>query len=625
MAAFVHFARRAPWLAITALAGCLALPQGALAGGTLHVDAASLEPVATCGSEAAPCATIDDALAHATGGEQILVAAGSYPGATIMVPVHLRGVHAGIDGASRGIGAPGSSTITGTIEVRAAASIDGFAFDGTPGPAIDFRDPAPGYGPGASVVTNATFTNAAGGAVIQAQTQLAGLTVSNSLFQGSAGDAVFVHGELDGGTPGVIVERNVFRDITGAAVDAGGTPNLRVRFNEVHDSGSLVVLSNTDAIAAPTVVNDNRGDGFTASAIYVGRGVRGASVERNVLRGGQGAFVRTGDDHGTGTTSDLTIRANDASGFGSGISLGGTTLTGGVAAHGNRLVDVQRSGAALENSTSGLLDARRNWWGTSAGLAAGAVRGTGIDASEPLRLVGVFAPAQLLVGGSGEVAVRLIGPVGGEPERDATGFAVTFSSSAATVDASSVTLRQGSASTLITAGTTPGTTTTTATLDGESVTATTTVLPAGSQVDDSIALPSVAESRPTVHLASYLVKTRVLPRTLRRSLTNGFKQRVSTNLQASVRTTYMISHYDARRLGLRPRSNRTHQPFILARVRTRAIRGTRIVTAPVNERPAYAIRHAKFRIAVNVLTVVRSRKGYVRRHYRRIVLPVGTR
>jgi hypothetical protein len=92
-----------------------------------------------------------------------------------------------------------------------------------------------------------------------------------------------------------------------------------------------------------------------------------------------------------------------------------------------------------------------------------------------------------------------------------------------------------------------------------------------------------------------------------------------------VRTTYLISHYDARRLGLRSRRNRTHQPFVIARVRTRAIRGRRIVTARLNPRPAFALRRSNLRISVQVVTVVRTRDGEQRNGYRRIVIPANAR
>jgi hypothetical protein len=225
------------------------------------------------------------------------------------------------------------------------------------------------------------------------------------------------------------------------------------------------------------------------------------------------------------------------------------------------------------------------------------------------------------VSGSGVVAVRLVGAAGTAPETAADGFAITFGSSAAAVDAPTVKLVKGRASTFFTAGAAAGSAVTTATLDSETVSATTRIIAAGGgAIDDGAAAPSVADARPRP-VSRYVARSAFLKRTLRFSLSKGFRQAVATNRHASVRTTYMISHYDARAMRLRPVTNYTHRPFVIARVRTRAIRGSRIVTAPVNARPAFAIKRANRRVAVHVLSVIRTADGKVRRGSSRLVLP----
>ena len=355
----------------------------------------------------------------------------------------------------------------------------------------------------------------------------------------------------------------------------------------------------------------------------LGAGVQGLTIERNVIDGATGAALTLDGSFGAGASIDLLVRANDITGTARAIDVRGGGLTGTLRVRGNRLVDVRRGGRAIGNASTGTVDARGNWWGLSSGLDAAAFVGGGIDTSDPLRLVGVEAPAAVLVGGSGALAVRLAGPADAVQEASSIGLYASFSSSAATVDTTRVLFRTGRAETFFTAGTSPGSTSHAAALDSERVTAATRILPPGGVADDTPAEPSVAEVR--VPVIPYRARTRTIGRSYARSITGGLKQWVSTNRHASVRMTYLISHYDARRLGLRPRTNRTHNPFVIARVRTRPIRGTRIVSAPMNRRPAWAIRHYGRRLAVYQVSVIRTRDGQVRRSHRRIVLPAMVR
>jgi hypothetical protein len=620
-------ARHLPCLLLAATAAALALPAGSLAAGTLHVDAASAADPATCGTAQAPCRTLDDAMLHATGGEQVFVAPGSYAGATITVPVHLQGTRAGSRGADRGVGGSDpASTIRSTLVLAAGVHVDGFDFEGiAAGPAIRIAAPVGGGSVGASVVTNSTFTDIDGVAAIQADVALDGLTVSDSLFLAGAGVAptgIYVHGELVGGIRAVNVERNELRGYSGAAVDAGGTPGLRVRDNRVANLGSLVVLADTDARADRIRIHDNSGDGFTGHALYVGRGVQGVTFERNRLRAGVRAALRLDDWIGSGSTGDLVLRANDAEGFAAAISTAGAGFDGTLIARGNRLYDVRRGGRAVSNDAAGTVDARRNWWGRSSGAPAGSI--IGADVSQPLRLVGLDAPAKVLVGGTAAVTARLVGPIGGDADTDAGGFTIRFATTNASIAEPIVRVVLGRATALVDAGQQPGSTTTIAVLDSEQVSATTQVVAIGTPIDDSLAAPSVADSRP-LPANGFSARVAVLDHMLPLALSRGFKQRVATNQAASVRSTWLINHVDARRLGLRPSRSITREPFIIARVRTRPIRGTRIITARISDRAVYAIRRRGARLAVQVQTVVRTRSGQQRTSYRRIVLPARVR
>ena len=619
---------------ISALLACAAIgaapATAATADAVIYVDSASNAPAATCGASVADaCETITDAVDRATGGEILDIAPGDYAGATINRPVTLRGAQAGVTGPARGIGtADPTSTIRGTLVIQAAVTIDGFEFAGiAAGPAIRLAAPVPGLGTGGPVIVNNTFTGIGGSQVVFADAAIDGLQVHDNLFAATPGGAyvaLFVHGELiSGGIAGVSIERNEFRGFTGhadsAVVDAGGVPGLRVRGNAIVDSGPLLVLSDTDGSTDRVLVQDNVGTTFTGPAIHLGGGIDGLTIERNRLSGGTGSALRLADGRGTGTSRDIVVQGNDISGFGSALTALRDSLDGTFVLRGNRLV-LDPTGTAITNDTvSGTVDARRNWWGQSTGLPASRFSGA-VDGSEPLRLVGVDAPAAVFVGGSGVATVRLVGAIGSGPETAAAGFPVTFSSTNAAIDAPRVTIAFGAASTLFTAGTTAGTTTTIATLDGESVAATTRIVAEGGALPAGPAAPSVADSA-APKPAAFLATVKFLTGRYHRALTSGLTQLITTNRAASVRTTYLVSAFTAKRLGLRPASSTSREWFVIGKVRTRAIRGTRTVTVDIGRRPRYAIARADHRVEVIVVTHIRTVGGVQRSLSRRVVLP----
>ncbi len=599
-------------LCIAVLAVLLA-PAHARAA-TLYVSSGTAADPASCGAQASPCATIDQALTHASPGDTVQVAAGTYPAARVGIPVHLRGMHAGSPGPVRGFGAGPTTQVMGTLTMSAGGTVDGIDFIGS-APAVLVDAPS-----GSVTISNVTIDSSGAGAAIQVDAGLSSFVVRDSLLRGGSGaSGIRVDGRTFGGIPGVVVERTTFRGFGAAAIDAAGVPGMQVRDNAAQSIGTFVRIADTVGAA----IDGNRSSGHTGPAIHVGAGVTGLAIARNVLDSGSAAALLLDATIGTGVTSDVLATANDVTGFVHAVNARAGGLAGRLRIRGNRLVDVARGGAAIANAASGTIDARGNWWGISAGPGGGMLQGANVDASEPLRLVGIDAPSAVMVGGSGVLAVRLAGAADAVQEASSIGLVARFSSSAATVDPSSVQLRQGEARTVFTAGTTTGTTAHAAALDSERVTASTKVVPLGGEVDDTPAVPSVAEQR--VPVVPYRARTRMIGRSYARSLTAGIKQWVWTNKHASVRTTYVISHYDARRLGLRPRTNRTHNPFVIARVRTRAIRGRRVVSAPINRRPAWAIRKFGQRLAVTQISVIRTRDGKVRHSYRRIVLPAMVR
>ena len=70
------------------------------------------------------------------------------------------------------------------------------------------------------------------------------------------------------------------------------------------------------------------------------------------------------------------------------VSAIGGVLDDALVLRGNRIIVTPAQNVVVNALTSGSIDARRNWWGRSAGLPSSAFNGP-VDASEPLRLVGV--------------------------------------------------------------------------------------------------------------------------------------------------------------------------------------------------------------------------------------------
>lgn len=607
----------------------LALPAQAIANQSqIYVDSASTTPPALCGSKSAPCETIDDAMQHAHGGEQVIVAAGDYSSATISVPVHLVGAQAGISGPARLADTPSrTTTIHGMLTVRATVSVDGFEFRSlSPSSSIYFAPPINTPKVGASVVTNNTFVSIAGVEVIRADNPLAGLTVIDNLFvagTGAATTALSLHGNTASALTNIKVERNQFKGFSGFCVDASNTPGLIVRLNSATSIGSLLRVTNTASSAyLPMLISENQTTETMNPAFVIGRGVEQIRFDHNRMRSGAKSAFLFDDSVGTGQSSAVNVNANDIEGFSSVVKSSDQGFVSNVILRGNRLVDVERGGArAISNPSSSTIDAQGNWWGASSGVLAGSVLGA--DVSMPLRLVGISAPAAVLIGASAVVSVSLVGPIGGEAEQAAGGFAATFATTNGEMEQTLVPIKNGQASVLVHASSTPGETTTVATLDSESVSATTKILPIGSSIIPGFADPSVAETMPDN--VGYTLRVRTLAATHRFALSRGLRQQIFTSQRASVTTLYTISAIDARRIGLRTRRPKLRTPVVIARVSTSARSGNRIITARIPRRIAFGIGRYNQRLIVTATTNARTNSGYRRRNVQKLVLPASVR
>lgn len=600
----------------------LVVPVAANAA-TVHVEASGGADVPACGSEALPCGSIDYAAnTIATPGSTLLVGPGGYAGATIAKALRLVGPKAGIAGPERDLNGAGIAVIRDTLDLQAGAIVDGFDFASPLADEPTVRIGVAGAAVAGAVLRNNVFRRTSISPVVLSDLPSERLVVEDNLFvnqPGGEGVGIFLHAE--GTAPhatGARIEGNEFRDfdnatpgLEGTAIDAGGVPGLQVLGNRVVNGSGLLSISSTDGADGRVVVRGNTGDGFSGDAITVGVGAIGVDIERNRLRNGVGAAVLFVDGAGVGTTSDVRVLGNDVEGFASALRAAHRSNAGMVVARGNRFVDTARGGYDVYNLSSDTsLDARGNWWGAN----DPAVRIHGVsDVRGALRLDALLAPATLRPGGSGEVRAQLAGVEGGEPEANAGWFAAAFTTTNGSLDRTSVDFELGAASVLLTVPARDGSTTTTATLDAETVSATTRIDATASpsnEDDVTISEPGSAAgpaARPRLVSSVEVIGSRA------RTLTEGIRMSMFLHRIVVVRETVTISHRTAVNLGLRPADSALRTRLVVGTSYTRVKPGRRTII--VRLRPTYrrAVAQIDRMVGVQVQTVVTAP------HMRRVV------
>jgi len=578
---------------------------------TIRVETTGID-VLSCGTEATPCASIGYAAnTIASPGSTILVGPGGYAGATIPSALRLVGPKAGLAGPERGLNGAGIAVITSPLVVEAGAIIDGFDFAGmlADTPAITV-EAAGGTVVGAELRNN-VFRRTSVAPIIRSTMPSERLVIADNLFVNQPGGedaAIFLHAE--GTAPHAAsarIERNEFRDFSNAtpglegfAIDAGGAPGLQVLDNRTSNVAGLLTLASTDGADGRVLVRGNVGTDFTADAIRIGMGMRGVTIERNRLRDSAGAAVLFTPGAGSGPVGDVQVLGNDVQGFGNALRAVHRAESGTVLARGNRFVDTARDGYDVTNvSTDVSFDARGNWWGSSAPTP----RISGVsDVRDPLRLVALVAPDELRPGGSGEVRAQLVGAVDAAPEANAGWFAAAFATTNGTLDRSSVDFVAGTATVMLTVGAQVGSTISSATLDGETVTATTSIEASESPVGGELETdePGSAEAPGRPRLVSNVEVIGAPARTL----TEGIRMSMFLHRIAVVRQTVTISHRTAVNLGLRPADSMLRTRLVVGTSYTRVRPGRRTII--VRLRPTYraAVASIDRMVGVQVQTVV---------------------
>lgn len=471
---------------------------------TFYVNAATGADSNTCGASTSPCQTIGQAVENATGGDTIMVAAGTYPeSVSIYKSVTLEGAQAGNPGASARLAEdPATESVVtgGTIGVYGSdVTIDGFSFGyagnqvqlGAANATVEdnmfvgyqpegFYDSALSgtSAPNAQVVGNYFTSPTAelfghGGAVVQwsSPADCSGVNVSNNVFDAASLDALSdIYFFCDGwaGQGSVTVSGNH---------DVKNTSSFAI-FQEM--GGPVDVTNNT-----VSMVTANSGTGMIFDDDrYVGA----ITVTGNTLTGSPFRAVKiipgSNPDGSAGPiSSPVTITGNDFSGNGVGVYVGSGSFTtsGSLTAHGNNLANESgdgdpATGANIAPGAGGSIDVRDNWWGCNAGPNAAGCSTVSGAAFDPWLMLGISAnPTSVTTGQSSTVTADMThDSAGNDTSASGTipdGTTIAFATDFGVLSAISAGTSDGKASVALTSPA-PGAANVSATLDSQTVSTT---------------------------------------------------------------------------------------------------------------------------------------------------------
>lgn len=371
--------------AVLAISGGVAVaPVAGAAGATLYVATTGTDD-GDCGTEAAPCATIQFAINRASAGDIVQVAAGEYitTGADLTVgfkPITLRGPQAGVDpvGSSvRSVGNTANEAVikvtggTGILDVHfeqadASVVIDGFTFEDT-----SISRVCAGGDPGLIEVRNNIFNRPAehpNGAGQLARTLFANCSsfvAENNVFVGNPD----------------------YKDSSAAYLAAWGGGNVTFTGNGVSDYpySGLMVINATDV-----TITDNMFDSIQNSAVHlhglkgVNNVVAGNTITNTNLDGGDdGGNIKFGairiKDSCTsagacsaGNPVVIKVTGNKIDGAAYALVMNSETGVAGsegysVQFNENSVTNIGQK--AIVNDGAESVQAADNWWGTPMGVA----------------------------------------------------------------------------------------------------------------------------------------------------------------------------------------------------------------------------------------------------------------
>jgi hypothetical protein len=489
-------ARRLPAAALTA---CVLLvlvgAPAAYGASTLQVNAATGVDSGTCGTTT-PCQTIGQAVANASPGDTIQVAAGTYAEAvTIDKSLTLEGAQAGNAGSASRAGSPSAESVVSGGNVFIAATdvtLDGFSLTypgnqvcvacstGTVGSASDVtieNNVFNGYEPdnfGDYQVTSALGVNAAPdtritgnyftspdhavvGAVQFFNGGCTGTVVSDNTFDAAANDGlgtIFFYCD-DQASTGITVSGN--HDIHVGDSNGESAIIFEHVVGDIHVTGNTVTESSTSGSAFYFTLSASLGAVDISGNSVVGSA--SSSITIRPTGGGTGVYTVTGNRLSGGKYGLYAYSSSLASG--ATVTLRGNDISG----------DFQ-DGVFNDPASGGSIDAIDNWWGCNGGPgASGCTVVSGDVTFDPWLVLGVSAsPTSVAAGGHSRVTADLTRNSNGDDTSSSgtlpDGTSVDFATDLGNLSSTSAGTSGGKASVIV-SSLSAGTAHVSATLDNE--------------------------------------------------------------------------------------------------------------------------------------------------------------
>jgi len=423
------------------------------------------------GAQVGAAGRVQEGIDTASSGGTVAVKAGTYgERPTVGKTLTLQGANAGVDAR----GARGAESVLDGGIVLAA---DGIALDGFEVTGAD----SPGQ---VGIVANGHHGQTIENDYVHGNEQ--GLHIDNASGAPSVirrnrfadntgpgqGTAIFAHGA---GSIGLLVEDNAFSGHTVSATNFGHADDLIVRDNTSSGDDSFITLQDSSDVT----ISGNTVTGGTGSALFNSNGNANVTITRNTVKDPAGSgtsalrFLDLGASGGGNT--GYTVTENTFAGYAYGVRASAGTLGATLPVHRNRIVGFT---TGVDNATGQTIDAKNNWWGSN----AGAVATTGASPISP-RLVAtaVAAPGSVQPGGIAGVSVTLAKNSDGDNVDDPddaddspvpptpVAFSEVGGPLGSIAPPTSGTTDKGLFGSIFTAGSTPGTATLRATVDGQTL------------------------------------------------------------------------------------------------------------------------------------------------------------
>jgi hypothetical protein len=303
-----------------------------------------------CGNNANKCNTIQAGVDHATAGQTVRVAPGTYNEQVfVSKTLTLRGAQFNNDATNRNVPVAQESVVNGGFNLQANNIVlNGFLVrNSASGQGVATGSAFSGHRVMYNIIRNNVFglyLNSANGSPVLVSRNLFDM---NNLAGSASGNAIY----SDQGLHNARIERNRFTGHQNVSMNFVGTQsNLTISRNEAINERTMLQMNKT----SNAEVSRNEGRNFTpnGSAMFFGGGNSNVRVERNTLRNASFSGIRI-RNMGDGVNTNMQITRNTVAGSGDfGIAVGtahndlGNPDTGGLAMTGGRIErnDVNNNG-----------------------------------------------------------------------------------------------------------------------------------------------------------------------------------------------------------------------------------------------------------------------------------------